>query len=180
MQKVLIILIMIGFTISIQTAYGSAVMPGEMDTVYCQLCVDEHQIKKSKNTVLNLEEFDFSGIDSRKYPTWVNWQPAELHHIEAKSALDQKIENEKRTSQGYSRNDILFAALIELEENKATKKTNNEKIQNDNFYKLDNFHTIYRSSSDETIKKLNQDIQIQQQIANSVLQNMLDLRNDRY
>ncbi|QLH05035.1 hypothetical protein C5F49_06680 [Nitrosopumilus oxyclinae] len=149
MQKVLIILIMVGFTISIQTAYGSAVMPGETDTIFCDLCIEQKDlIKKSKNKEFNMVGFDFEYKDTRKYPTWVNWMPAEPLIDETPSALEQRMENDKNTSHGISRNHILFSALVYLEEVKAKQKINLNEINNDDFYKLDNFHTIYPVGSD--------------------------------
>ena len=182
MQKILFILIMIGFTVSFQTAFGSAVMPGETDTIFCDLCIDKnYQIKKSKNTEFNLNGFDFDIKDSRKYPTWVNWQPAERTNVEIKSALEQKTENDKITSHGYSRNHILFNALMELEEIKAKEKINLEKITNKDFEKLDNFYTIYFSGKNRANDiQLNENIKNQKELAGKTLENIISLRNDRY
>lgn len=144
MQKVLIILIMIGFTVSIQTAYGSAVMPGEEDTIFCDLCIEKKDvIKKSKNKEFNFVGFDFDYKDTRKYPTWVNWIPAESLNLETSSTLEQRMTNDKITSHGISRNHILFSSFLHLEEIKAKQKINLDNFINDDFNKLDNFHTIY-------------------------------------
>ena len=144
MQKVLIILIMIGFTVSIQTAYGSAVMPGEKDEIFCELCIEKKDlIKKSENKEFNFAGFDFDYKDTRKYPTWVNWIPAEPLKNETPSALEQRMENDKVTSHGISRNHILFSTLLYFEEVEAKQKIDLDKITNDDFNKLDNFHTIY-------------------------------------
>ncbi|MBT8243157.1 MAG: hypothetical protein HKO48_02345 [Nitrosopumilus sp.] len=148
MQKVLIILIMIGFTVSIQTAYGSAVMPGEEDTIFCDLCIEQEDlIKKSKNKEFNMNGFDFDYKDTRKYPTWIGWVPAEPLMDESPSALEQRMNNDKNTSHGISRNHILFSTLLYLEEVEAKQKISLDKITNEDFYKLDNFHTIYPAGS---------------------------------
>ncbi len=170
---------MLGFAITTQVAYGSAVMPGEEDTIYCQFCIDK-VVKKSENKPFNLEGFDFSGNDMRKYPTWVGWQPAEIQNMETKSPLEIKMEKDSVTSHGLSRDHILFKVLIDAEETRAKQKIDLDKIQNDDFDKLDNFHTIIFEGDDKDIEKLNLDIKIQSQQANELLQNILSLRNERH
>ncbi|MHA7646847.1 hypothetical protein [Nitrosopumilus sp. S4] len=170
---------MLGFIVSTQLAYGSAVMPGEEDTIYCQLCIDK-VIKKSDNKAFNLKGFDFSGNDMRKYPDWINWVPAENEIREVKSALETKIEKDTGTSHGLSRDHIFFKVLMKAEEGEAIEKINLEKIRNDDFYKSDNFHTIYLYEQEKSTETLNQEILIQSQRAEDVLQNILSIRNDRY
>ena len=56
--------------------------------------------------------------------------------------------NDKSTSHGILKKHILFSTLLYLEEVKVKQKINLNEITNDDFYKLDNFHTIYPVGSD--------------------------------
>ena len=174
-NTILIIFSIILFSSSIQLAFGSAINLGELETVTCKYCTpSEEQNPKITEQNLDSIKFKFGDGDSRKYPNWIKWENAEDYRKIIKSPLEQKIENDKITMHGFSRNHFYFKTMMQFQENIALKIYDSKNIQNSDFKKSDNYFTIYftgKNRSDD--QQLQQKIELEKQYAQEIIEKLL-------
>ena len=198
-MKLILVLILLAITSSLiyQSAYAGSISCNSSQIIQWneelqkKQCISENGLainetikekkKKSDSKPYNYNGFNF-GLNAKQNPIWVNWIPAEYKILDIKSALEQKQENDKITSQGYSRNHYLFSDLMKLQEEKAKQEFNFEKIQNNDFNKKYNFiafeygQHLSRSQDPELQKNL----KIENQTSTETLKNLMSKRNTRH
>ena len=73
--------------------------------------------KKSKSKPFNLDGFTFR---TDNYPLWINWNP-EIRNVTVVDLIDMRLQYDKSTSHGYSRNHIQFTDIMEYEAKRASE-----------------------------------------------------------
>ena len=195
--KVIVLMVMSFAFIFFQTAEGSSIMPGTEDPLTCEICdkddydkwLETHDsIQKNFNEqnhhdddTWDVSKFDFDAPNTRKYPIWVNWIPASYNNTQIKLPMEYKMQNDKITSHGMSRNHHLFDELMNQQENDAKYFFDSAKIQNKYFSDKNNFFTIYLGQHDKrNDKELQHKLEIQETLAMETMAKLLYERNTRY